>query len=62
MSKDKARRAVPDEETKRKPPRGAGAQDSVRRRRCRQRRRVGKVDHAHGSEAHQKMFRRKSGG
>ncbi len=62
MSKDKPRRAVPDEETKRrfrealdrKTQAGGvdvgGAGES------------GKVDHAHGSEAHQKMFRRKSGG
>ncbi|MBK6888310.1 MAG: DUF5302 domain-containing protein [Tetrasphaera sp.] len=62
MSKDKPKRAVPDEETKRKfrealdrKAGGGGVNVSAGGE-------GGKVEHSHGSEAHQKMFRRKAGG
>lgn len=62
MSKDDAKRSMPDEDTKRKfrealerKTKGGGVDMSASDEH-------GKVDHAHSSASHQKMFRRKSGG
>lgn len=62
MSKDNAKRPKPDEETKRKfrealerKAKGGGVDVSDTGEH-------GKVEHSHGPEAHQKMFRRKAGG
>lgn len=62
MSKGNPKRSVPDEETKRKfrealerKAKGGGVDVSDTGEH-------GKVDHAHGPEAQQKMFRRKAGG
>lgn len=56
------KRALPDEDTKRRfrealerKQKGGGVDVSDNSEH-------GKVDHAHGPESHQKMFRRKSGG
>ncbi|MEI2776580.1 MAG: DUF5302 domain-containing protein [Tetrasphaera sp.] len=62
MSKGSPKRSVPDEETKRKfrealerKAKGGGVDVSDTGEH-------GKVEHSHGPEAHQKMFRRKAGG
>lgn len=62
MANDSGKRALPDDDVKRKfrealerKKGGAGVDVSETHDH-------GKVEHSHGPEAHQKMFRRKSGG